>query len=367
MPRLIAASFFLAVAAIGFNAAAADGPQVPPGVTTKPSGAGVLLADAKGMALYTYAQDSRPGKSTCIDACAKVWPPLLAENEMPKKGDWSTIVRDDETHQWAFRGKPLYTYSKDNYPGIALGDRVGNAWRIALDPVVLPSSMVIRSIFLGRILTDIHGMTLYTRSDEEKGRSACEAKCLETWIPLPAPLLANDIGASTALPRSDGTRQWAYQGKRLYLNANDLKPGDTLGQGVEKLWQVAVLEAAAPLPPWVTVQRSDMGEVYADSKGLTLYTFAGSLEKTKLTVCDDACINKNWRAIPAEADSNSNGEWTTVAAEGGGLRWAYKGNPVYAHTRDTEPGAVGGDKWAAGAGGGGGGFNPIQRRRDYEE
>ena len=110
-----------------------------------------------------------------------------------------------------------------------------------------------------------------------------------------------------------------------------------------------------------------MGEVYADSKGLTLYTFAGSLEKTKLTVCDDACINKNWRAIPAETESKSNGEWTTIAAEGGGLRWAYKGNPVYAHNRDTEPGAIGGDKWAAGVGGGGGGFIPIQRRRDHEE
>ena len=50
-----------------------------------------------------------------------------------------------------------------------------------------------------------------------------------------------------------------------------------------------------------------------------------------------------------------------------GRVWAYKGNPVYTHTRDRGPGRVGGDKWAAGVGGGGGGWIPVPRRRDLEE
>jgi predicted lipoprotein with Yx(FWY)xxD motif len=130
-----------------------------------------------------------------------------------------------------------------------------------------------------------------------------------------------------------------------------------------------VLEAAAPLPEWVTVQNADMGEIYADAKGFTLYTQVGSLERIRTLLCRDDCIRQNWRLVPAAKAAKPSGEWTIVDSPfgDGGKVWAYKGDPLYTHVRDREPGAVGGDKWAAGSGGGGGGWNPIQRRRDYEQ
>jgi predicted lipoprotein with Yx(FWY)xxD motif len=183
-----------------------------------------------------------------------------------------------------------------------------------------------------------------------------------------APLLATKLGDWSALSRPDGTLQWAYQGKRLYAYAKDLKTGELRGEGLDKVWRAANLDPAQSLPSWVTIQRSDMGEIYADAKGLTLYTFSGSMERTRQLICNDECMNKFWRPIPADTGPvPTTNEWTIVADPVAGNRWAYKGNLLYTHTRDSEPGGVGGDKWAAGAGGGGGGFSPIQVRRDYEE
>ncbi len=363
----IIASLFVGLVLVAHGAMAGIELAVPPGVTQKQSGAGVAFGDAKGMTLYTYARDNTKGKSACIDDCAKLWPPLVAAADSKETGDWTLITRDDDVRQWAFRDKPLYTYARDRAPGNAFGDRLGNAWNIASVPITTPPGVALRALFVGRVLTDKRGMTLYSRSDDTKEKSACEKKCLETWLPLAAPQMANVIGDWSPLPRSDGTLQWAYQGKRLYKNANDIKPGDLRGDGVDKIWRAAILDPAAPLPSWVTVQNSDMGEIFADSNGLTLYVFNGSLQKTRELICNDECLSKNWRAVPADADAAASGDWTPVAAEGGGKRWAYKGNLLYSHTRDKSPGAIGGDKWAAGVGGTGGGFSPIQRRRDYEE
>jgi predicted lipoprotein with Yx(FWY)xxD motif len=357
----------IALAHVGGNVRAAETAKAPAGVTTRITGAGVFFADAKGMTLYTYARDDKPGKSACIDDCLKIWPPLVAADDAKDDGHWSVIVREEGTRQWAYRGKPLYTYVRDNYPGGAFGDRLGNAWSAVYEPVVVPPGLAIRALYVGRVLTDLRGMTLYTREDEAQGAPKCEAACLETWLPLAAPHLANAIGDWTLQPRKDATLQWAYQGKRLYLNANDLKPGDLRGNGADKIWRAAILEPAAALPAWVTVQRSDMGEVFADAKGHTLYVFNGSMEKTLQLVCNTDCMTKNWRTVSAEADAAPSGDWAAVSAPDGTRRWAYKGNVVYTHSRDRAPGAIGGDKWAAGAGGGGGGFTPILRRRDYQE
>jgi predicted lipoprotein with Yx(FWY)xxD motif len=39
--------------------------------------------------------------------------------------------------------------------------------------------------------------------------------------------------------RDDGSRQWAYKGKPLYLWVKDHKPGDTTGDGFRGVWHVA--------------------------------------------------------------------------------------------------------------------------------
>jgi predicted lipoprotein with Yx(FWY)xxD motif len=340
--------------------------SLPAEVRLRESGAGQFLTDARGMALYSYAQDTQPGKSACVAECAKNWPPLRAAAAVSSGGDWSLIERADGGPQWAWHGRPLYTYAKDSYAGGMLGDGAGNAWRVALNKIAMPPGIALHSMYLGRILADARGHTLYWRHDKD---SSCDKGCTDTWTPLYAPWLARPQVDWTLLARRDGQKQWAFRGHGLYLHADDGKPGDSAGLTDGDDWEVAVLHAAAPPPPWVTVQNSDMGEVFADTRGHTLYTFAGQLEKTKQLMCDDTCIRRFWQTIAAAQESRPAGDWTAVASPlgGAGLVWAYKGNVVYTHTRDREPGAIGGDKWAAGVGGGGGGWVPLLRRRDFDD
>jgi predicted lipoprotein with Yx(FWY)xxD motif len=46
-------------------------------------------------------------------------------------GEWTIVTRDDGSRQWAFRGKPVYYWSKDAKAGDRTGDGVSNAWRLA--------------------------------------------------------------------------------------------------------------------------------------------------------------------------------------------------------------------------------------------
>jgi predicted lipoprotein with Yx(FWY)xxD motif len=91
---------------------------------------GKALVDAKGMTLYVFEKDT-PGKSNCNGPCATNWPPLTANVDAKASGDWSIVMRDDGGKQWAYKGKPLYAWSKDAKPGDVTGDGVNNVWHIA--------------------------------------------------------------------------------------------------------------------------------------------------------------------------------------------------------------------------------------------
>jgi predicted lipoprotein with Yx(FWY)xxD motif len=92
---------------------------------------GGMLVDSKGMTLYTFAKDAA-GKSMCNDACAANWPPLAASATDKSKGDWTVIKRDDGKMQWAYYGKPLYTFVKDKKAGDMTGEgMMDGAWHVA--------------------------------------------------------------------------------------------------------------------------------------------------------------------------------------------------------------------------------------------
>jgi predicted lipoprotein with Yx(FWY)xxD motif len=92
---------------------------------------GALVNDA-GMTLYTFDRDvGGSGKSVCNGPCAVNWPPLRATTDTPPNAAWQIVTRDDGSKQWAYQGKPLYTWLKDTKPGDRTGDGVNNAWRVA--------------------------------------------------------------------------------------------------------------------------------------------------------------------------------------------------------------------------------------------
>ena len=91
---------------------------------------GKVLADARGMTLYTFDRDSA-GTSACTGQCAQNWPPLLAPADAKPMGSWTVITRPDGGKQWAYKGKPLYGWARDGKPGDVTGDGVNNVWRLA--------------------------------------------------------------------------------------------------------------------------------------------------------------------------------------------------------------------------------------------
>jgi predicted lipoprotein with Yx(FWY)xxD motif len=122
MLRLSIAAMLLA--AIAGAALAADPAKV---VETSE---GKWLVDAKGMTLYVFDEDTAD-KSNCNGRCAENWPPLMAPADAQASGDWTVVTRDDGAKQWAYKGKPLYTWVEDQKPGDATGEGVNDVWHIA--------------------------------------------------------------------------------------------------------------------------------------------------------------------------------------------------------------------------------------------
>jgi len=91
------------------------------------------------------------------------------------------------------------------------------------------------------VLVNAGGMTLYTfdKDTAGSGKSACNGPCAENWPPLKAAPSDQAKGDYSIVTRDDGSKQWAYKGKPLYLWAKDTKPGDKTGDGVKGVWHVA--------------------------------------------------------------------------------------------------------------------------------
>jgi predicted lipoprotein with Yx(FWY)xxD motif len=131
--------FKIAVGAMGIlllagAAGAAD--MMPAGVQVQKSATGTpMLTDSKGMTLYTFDMDKEPGKSACNDKCATYWPAATAAVDAKPMGNWTIAMRDDGTKQWAYKGRPLYTFMMDKKAGDTAGSEMGqngsHVWHIA--------------------------------------------------------------------------------------------------------------------------------------------------------------------------------------------------------------------------------------------
>lgn len=95
-------------------------------------GGQMVLTDTNGMTLYIFDKDTA-GTSTCYDACAEKWPPLIADDAVAAAGDFTVVARTDGTSMWAYKGMPLYYWYEDAEPGETKGDGVGGVWHLALE------------------------------------------------------------------------------------------------------------------------------------------------------------------------------------------------------------------------------------------
>ncbi len=93
----------------------------------------MVLTNAKGLTLYSFAPDSS-AKSACYGSCAAYWPPVPGHASAGPgvTGQLGTITRTDGTTQAVYDGHPLYTYIGDSAPGQDAGNNInlnGGLWR----------------------------------------------------------------------------------------------------------------------------------------------------------------------------------------------------------------------------------------------
>ena len=323
--------------------------DAPAGVIVERTPAGYNFVTINQRTLY-WSQDELGAKSiTCLEACLETWQPLPApENVTEVAQGWSTVARPDFGLQWAYNGRPIYTFVGDTFPGARLGAFAGyrqaklGKWNILFEQVELPSGLSLQSSLLGRVLADHKGRTLYTHAKETSPPTD------KDWRPLLAPWLAEIQGDWSFQPLPDGTRQWMYKGNPLFLFDRDKDPEDVRGHGVGGLWSAIILETPPGLPTWMTIQRVDLGWVFAAQNGMTIYAPSKPDQIEQAQTCPEDCMQKFWRPVLAEPADKPVGRWSIVEIDGGLRQWTFNGRLLFTHTRDKKPGDMTGNSYAVG-------------------
>jgi predicted lipoprotein with Yx(FWY)xxD motif len=122
--------------------------------------------------------------------------------------------------------------------------------------------------------------------------------------------------------------------------------------------------AAAPVatPPGITLQLVSHGKhaggssaqevIFADAKGMTLYTFARDTVRSGGVAAVSACVGdcpSTWRPAVAARDAGSATDWSMLRRADGSRQWCYRGAPLYTFAGDGVPGDAKGEGAEGGA------------------
>ncbi len=111
----------------GDGTAAAGAPSTTVGLRSIDA-IGTTLVDRAGRTLYLTDQDTAAKLACDTKACTSIWSPLTVEaGQTPTgpdelAGKLGVVERPDGSSQVAYDGKPLYTFVKDDAPGVVLGN-----------------------------------------------------------------------------------------------------------------------------------------------------------------------------------------------------------------------------------------------------
>ena len=226
----------------------------------------------------------------------------------------------------------------------------------APDPIKVPVGIAIRLTPDGPVFTDAAGMTLYygeatcdgsrearVRPIDSEGDVAFMVtvrrarSCLEKTPPVLAAVNAQPFGAWSLVPRPDGARQWAYQGRLLFRSAKDKVPGDVNGGYLAQLARGESPTSVAPLaglPPGVKTRQTIAGLTLTDTSGRTLYVRSG---RSPAQSCDKACAT-SWTPFVAPILASPGGltsAWSIVTGPGGVRQWAVNGRGLFTYRHDA--------------------------------
>lgn len=364
------------------------------------------LGDAQGNTLFISDADSAPGVSNCSGDCAKDFPPVQAPADARSFGEWSIVARTDGTRQWAYLGKPLYTFAKEKRLNEVVDNVVAQeskashltqyqydsradakdplmppkGWNVArFNPapkLVKPDDIGLMKLIVqdgvGPALVDGRGMTLYAYDGTPEQAVAAECigaksaaeKCSATFQPAMAPdaAVARIGDFSIVARKNDHLRQWTYRGLPLYTFSGDSKPGDTLGvYGTDTDgWQVMMLSMDAFPKNVQAIKAVGRGTVLADEASMPLYVvgryddrwggfnayngYSNAYRMGKM-LGTKGCNQECLQMrhpVLASATDQSRGYWEVFDRGDGTRQWAYKGYALYSYAGDKQAGVVSG-------------------------
>jgi len=225
-----------------------DPPVAVPGVTASTAIGEVLVFGEANRTMYTFGNDT-DGVSNCTGECLATWPAVELVSEI-NQGQFSTLVRSDGLLQASFKDRPLYFFQGDAAEGEINGEGIGDVWFVArpdpidtgetgLGTVLVGDGSVSASGVDATVRIDRSGLTLYTFRNDSIDTSVCNEDCAVTWPPLFADRNSQAADGFTLVTRADGTSQWALNGQALYFFQGDSAAGDTNGEGLGGVWDVA--------------------------------------------------------------------------------------------------------------------------------
>jgi predicted lipoprotein with Yx(FWY)xxD motif len=102
---------------------------------TEDSSLGTILADADGMTLYVFLNDTEGESTTCTGDCADSWPALIVRGELEAGGDVDESLLGTVDHpsggtQATYAGRPLYYFAGDEQAGDTNGQGLGDVWYV---------------------------------------------------------------------------------------------------------------------------------------------------------------------------------------------------------------------------------------------
>ncbi len=242
--------------------------NVPPAFAVRQVGSGRMIVMQNGYSVYSWDGDGA-NASNCVKECLAKWTPVPAGKAAQPNGEWTVFERSQGVRQWAFRGRPLYTYNDDPKLRSQIGsDEPGWHNVYTMHAPAVPAGFTERDSHAGIVLADEHGQTIYLYScgDDALDQLACDhpttpqqfrlavcgggdaARCLKTWRYVPARADAKspnriwttiDIDPMTGRIAVQGQagamHVWAYRGRPVYTYFND-KPGDVNGDALGEFY-----------------------------------------------------------------------------------------------------------------------------------
>lgn len=223
----------------------------PPGIAIDyvPLAGGETLTNAAGLTLYVQVNEKKAKA-----AGAQTFTPVRAAALAQPIGEFTVARAEDGSKQWAFRGKPLFTYTQEIEPSDATGMKFeGWSPAVVLTHYMPAKAHTLRPAGHADVLANGEGKTLYRRDvsyfvstghalaravptipvvGRALGFAGCEGACLKEWHPFVAAADAQPSGFWEIVVRPEGTRQWVYQGYPIFTYSKDSKPGDLMGDGI---------------------------------------------------------------------------------------------------------------------------------------